>query len=174
MKNIIGIVITLLISLSSTQAHAVDKNMKYFLGKYTITTAPIGSNPSTSILYTAPKSNFNQLISISKTGAMTGLWGRMYTSDELLNNLASDDDSGAGSSETQYDVTLKGKISKIAVSGKNMTATFTFTLSDGAKGTGTIKMFTTGGTRFMPLKRYYTLSGKIRVAGQAGTCSGSK
>jgi hypothetical protein len=174
MRKLLGLIAALAISITAAPAHAADKRIQTFAGKYDVTVGSVGSNPSTSVIYTSPSDKLGTWITISKSGSISGKWGRMYTTQELLRNIEANAESGSGSSATQYDVTLKGKITKISSTRFFTTASFTFTLSDGAKGSGTIKLYAVAGRFGFPGFKSFSLNGKLRLAGEAGSLLGSK
>jgi hypothetical protein len=175
MKKIVGLIAVVAIAVTSSPSHAADKRLANFAGKYVVSVGTVGSNPATSVLYTSPSDNYNSSITVSKSGSLSGKWGRFYTTEELRGRIQDNADEGGSTNESTYDVTLKGKITKISSSKLYTTASFTFTLSDGAKGSGTIKTINwlLVRSRFGNMQNFL-MNGKLRLGGNVGSLYGSK
>ena len=84
-------------------------------------------NELNGVTYTDSADAVTATLKVSKTGKISGRW-----------TTSTDGSDATGS------VTVKGTISKVTKGKVKSTAKFTFTLSDGAKGSGTLSAFQGG------------------------------
>lgn len=94
-------------------------NAKTFVGKYSPLVPPLNG-----IFYRGDADGVTAVIKVAANGKLSGTW---TTSTDGLTDTGS--------------VKLTGSISKITKGKMSSKATFSFTLSDGAKGKGTLEAF---------------------------------
>jgi hypothetical protein len=122
---------------------AAALNATAFAGNY-LTIVPELSG----ITYAGSADGLTATVKVAKSGKISGRW---TTSTDGITETGS--------------VTVKGTISKITKGKIKSTAKFTFTLSDGAKGSGTLSSFQGGAA---------AITGSLSKAGQKVSFAGSR
>lgn len=105
-----------------TAQEAAALNAKDFVGTYNVTVVQLGG-----VFYRGGADGYTAPLKVAKNGKLSGTWA---TSTDGLTDTGS--------------VKLTGTISKITKGKSSSKAKFTFTLSDGAKATGTLEVYQGG------------------------------